>query len=191
MSRLVLGQSRSVGKKNEIETVMALLELLELQGATVTLDAMSCQRKIAKRITGKGADYVISLKGNQGNLHKEVKAYFHKTHRDAPELIDRGQIETTDAGHGRIEVRRYRQLAITDWLSEARDWDGAQSVVEVDRERPIGQTMTTDFALDRTLTRPLPLFREPRRSSTITRTSFAGAISGISPGIAPVLMWTE
>jgi predicted transposase YbfD/YdcC len=143
-NRLVLGQSRSVGKKNEIETVMALLESLELQGATVTLDAMSCQRKIAKKITGKGADYLISLKGNQGNLHKQVKAYFHKTHREAPELIEAGQTETTDADHGRIEVRRYRQLAITDWLSEAQGWAGAASVVEVERERHIGQTMTTE-----------------------------------------------
>ncbi len=144
-NRLVLGQSRSVGKQNEIETVMALLELLELKGSTVTLDAMSCQKKIAKKIKSKGADYLISLKGNQGNLHKEVKAYFHKMHRDAPELIQAGQTETTDVGHGRIEVRRYRQLALTDWISEARQWAGAMSIVEVERERHIGETRSTEI----------------------------------------------
>ena len=143
-SRLVLGQSRSAGKKNEIETVMALLELLELKGSTVTLDAMSCQKKIAEKIKGKGADYMISLKGNQGHLHQEVQAYFHKTHRDDPALIQAGQTETTEADHGRIEVRRYHQLAITDWVSEARQWQGAKSVVEVVRERHIGETLTTE-----------------------------------------------
>jgi predicted transposase YbfD/YdcC len=141
---LVLGQSRSVGKKNEIETVMALLELLELKGSTVTLDAMSCQKKIAHKIKAKDADYMISLKGNQGKLHKEVKAYFHKAHRDAPELIQAGQIETTDADHGRIEVRRYHQLALTDWVSEAQQWPGAKSIVEVIRERHVGETKTTE-----------------------------------------------
>ena len=143
-NRLVLGQSRSVGKKNEIETVMALLELIELKGATVTLDAMSCQRKIAKKIVDKGANYVLSLKGNQGNLHQQVKAYFAHTHREAPELIKAGQTETTDAGHGRIEVRRYRQLAITDWLDEAEGWVGAASVIEVERERHVGGEVTSE-----------------------------------------------
>jgi predicted transposase YbfD/YdcC len=142
-NRLVLGQSRSVGKKNEIETVMALLELIELQGATVTLDAMSCQRKIAKKIVGKRADYVISLKSNQGNLHRQVKAYFAHTHREAPELIKAGQTETTDGDHGRVEVRRYRQLAITDWLDEAQGWAGASSVIEVERERHVDEGVTT------------------------------------------------
>jgi hypothetical protein len=77
---MVSGQSRSVGQKNEIETVMALLELIELKGATVTLDAMSCQRKIAEKIVDQGADYVLSLKGNQDNLHRKVKDYFAQTH---------------------------------------------------------------------------------------------------------------
>ncbi|MDA0821351.1 MAG: ISAs1 family transposase, partial [Proteobacteria bacterium] len=96
------------------------------------------------KIVDKGANYVLSLKGNQGNLHQQVKAYFAHTHREAPELIKAGQTETTDAGHGRIEVRRYRQLAITDWLDEAEGWVGAASVIEVERERHVGGEVTSE-----------------------------------------------
>ena len=102
---------------------------------------MSCQRKTAKKIVGKGAHYMISLKGNQGNLHRQVKAYFAHTHREAPELIEAGQTETTDADHGRIEVRRYRQLARPDWLDEVQGWAGE---VEVEQERHVGEKITTE-----------------------------------------------
>lgn len=143
-NRLVLGQSRCVGKKNEIETVMELLELLELKGSIVTLDAMSCQKKIAHKIKAKGADYLISLKGNQGNLHKEVKAYFHKLQREKSDSLTQGQFVTTESGHGRIEVRHCTQVPICDWLSEAHGWAGAKSVVEVVRERHCGDDISRE-----------------------------------------------
>ena len=143
-NRLVLGQSRSIGKQNEIETVMELLELLELKGSIVTLDAMSCQKKIACEIKAKGADYLISLKGNQGHLHREVKAYFHKLHREKSDPLKEGQSATTESGHGRIELRHCTQVPISGWLREAQGWAGAKSVVEVVRQRHRGENISRE-----------------------------------------------
>ena len=101
---LVLAQSKSKGKKNEIETVMELIELLELKNAIVTADAMSCQRKITKAIIKNEGDYILQVKDNQKKLHEEIKAYFHKVHRDEPNLIDENNFEEVDAGHGRFHL---------------------------------------------------------------------------------------
>jgi Transposase DDE domain len=75
-SHLVLGQVKTAEKSNEITAIPALLELLELSGCIVTIDAMGCQTEIASRIISQKADYVLSLKGNQGRLHQEVAEYF-------------------------------------------------------------------------------------------------------------------
>src|SRR5215212_12004337 len=69
--RLVLGQLKTAEKANEITAIPALLELLELKGCIVTVDAMGCQREVAAQIISQGADYVLSLKGNQGLMHEE------------------------------------------------------------------------------------------------------------------------
>ncbi len=74
--RLVLGQLKTREKSNEITAIPLLLELLELRGCIVTIDAMGCQRQIAEKIITQEADYVLSLKGNQGKLHEEVTEYF-------------------------------------------------------------------------------------------------------------------
>jgi predicted transposase YbfD/YdcC len=75
---LVLAQQRVEGQSNEITAVPVLLNLLEIKGAIITLDAMGTQVKIAKQIIAQGADYVLGLKGNQGNLHKEVETFFEE-----------------------------------------------------------------------------------------------------------------
>ena len=74
--RLVLGQQQVSDTSNEITAIPELLELLELQGAVVTLDAMGCQRAIAAQIVAQGADYVLGLKGNQRTLHEDVALLF-------------------------------------------------------------------------------------------------------------------
>ncbi len=73
---MVLGQVRCQEKSNEITAIPELLGLLELAGCIVTIDAMGCQKEIVKQIVKQKADYCISLKGNQGNLHKDIKDYF-------------------------------------------------------------------------------------------------------------------
>jgi predicted transposase YbfD/YdcC len=75
-NRLVLGQEVTEEKSNEITAIPRLLALLELKGCIVSIDAMGCQRDIAKQIVDQGGDYVLGLKGNQGTLHEAVEDYF-------------------------------------------------------------------------------------------------------------------
>ena len=95
---IVLGQVKVVDKSNEITAVPELLDALLLKGCIVTLDAMGCQRKTAAKIADAGADYVISLKGNQGTLHDEVKAFLEDVASRAPQELDR--FETSRRGTG-------------------------------------------------------------------------------------------
>ena len=130
---LVLAQLKSTGKKNEQASVMEMLDMLNVKGAHITADAMSTQKKIARKIHAKGDDYTLSLKDNHKTLREEIKAYFHKVTRDEPDRI--AVYEEVDGGHGRVEKRSCRQLRVTDWVSEAAQWPGLQTVIEMERER--------------------------------------------------------
>jgi predicted transposase YbfD/YdcC len=142
-SELFFSGAKSKGKKNEVETVLELIELLEVKGVVITLDAMSTQRAVAAKIHHKQGDYILALKGNQGNLHKEVKAHFHKCHRDK-EVLEHHHYRDVDSRHGRIEERHYIQLPVTDWIEQAPRWAGLQSVIEVTRTRHIDDQTTTE-----------------------------------------------
>ena len=94
-----------------------MLELLNIEGAIVTIDAMGCQRKISHQIIDKKVDYLIGLKCNQGKLRKDVELFFDEhLKRDIGGDFVR-QIETVDADHGRIETRRHTVCSNIDWLS--------------------------------------------------------------------------
>jgi predicted transposase YbfD/YdcC len=132
---LALGQLKVDDKTNEITAVPKLLRALELAGCIVTLDAMGCQKNIAKEIKEADADYVLALKGNQGQTHAEVKSYLD-------DAIARGAkglafVETVDKGHGRLEVRRYWQSDDLKWFADRADWEGLQSVGVVEAIREI------------------------------------------------------
>jgi predicted transposase YbfD/YdcC len=135
--RLVLGQVKVAEKANEIVAIPRLLEMLELEGAIVTIDAMGCQRDIARAILAKKADYVLVLKGNQGTLHADVALFVaeQKERGFADATISRH--ETVDGDHGRIETRTTTVIHDVGWLQEAHDWPGLTSVVMVEslRER--------------------------------------------------------
>ena len=129
-NNLVLGQVKTDEKSNEITAILELLDLLYLEGCIVTIDAMGCQTKIVKKIKKKKADYVISLKGNQGTLHNEVKEYYEDL-KEEMDKIEKGNhesvkmVRTLDKGHGRIEERKYFYSTDIDWLIDARkDWTG-------------------------------------------------------------------
>jgi predicted transposase YbfD/YdcC len=126
---LVLGQVKVDDKSNEITAIPKLLSRLDIAGAVVTVDAMGCQKKIAGQIKQQGGDYVLSLKGNQGNLHDDVKTFF--TSSLAPAVASVGY----DGGHGRIETRSIRADADIAWLRERHDWEGLQSIVAVTAKR--------------------------------------------------------
>lgn len=135
-SRMVLAQEKVSDKSNEITAIPKLLDLLDLEGAVVTIDAMGCQRDIAQLICEKKADYILSLKGNQGTLHDDTQLVF----QDEALLKDLGveAYKTVDGSeHGRLEERLYRVVEIPDILKEQHDWFGLKSLVEVTSHREI------------------------------------------------------
>ena len=143
---LVLAQCKSKSKKNEVATVLELIELLELEGNIVTADAMHCLKKTAKAVEKKGGDYALQVKDNQSKLNKEIKAYFHKERRDNAEFVKQCAYETIDHGHGRIEQRTYTQLPVTDWLEQRQGWAKLNSIIEVVRERTVGEETSKETA---------------------------------------------
>jgi len=105
--RLVLGQKKVDEKSNEITAIPPLLKMLVLRDCLVSIDAMGCQTEIAKTIVEEGADYVLALKGNQGNLYQDVKQLFTTARRQNFTNISHQFYESLEKGHGRIETRRY------------------------------------------------------------------------------------
>ena len=136
-NRLVLGQVKTDKKSNEITAIPELLRLLSLKGCIVTIDAMGCQREIVKQIKEQEGDYVISLKGNQGNLHKAVEDYFLWAQRIKFRDIEFDYFETVEKGHGRIETRRCFVTEDIDWLEQKSDWKGLKSIVMVESVREV------------------------------------------------------
>jgi len=135
--RLVLGQAKVADKSNEIAAIPDLLDLLTLKGTIVTIDAMGCQKEIAKRIRDREADYLLALKGNQGTLQQDVELFFteQKSCDFADTVISRHQ--TLEKSHGRIETRTYTAVADIDWLKQRHDWVGLKSIVMVESMREI------------------------------------------------------
>lgn len=133
---IALGQLATDAKSNEITAIPKLLELLSLQGCIVTIDAMGCQKVITKKIVDQKADYVISLKGNQGNFHHDVQEFFawslKEQGTDKPEMR---YFETTNEDHGRIEKRRYWVADEIDWLDSKGEWCGLRSIAMAEAER--------------------------------------------------------
>ena len=122
---LVLGQLACEEKSNEITAIPKLLEMLELKGCIVTIDAMGTQTEIADKIIDKGADYCLSLKGNQGNLYNDVKLYMEtEIFPDNREfLAGNGQYHRElEKGHGRIEKREYFVCNDVSWIPYANLW---------------------------------------------------------------------
>jgi predicted transposase YbfD/YdcC len=102
--RLVLGQTKVNEKSNEIMAIPALIDMMEVEGAVVTIDAVRCQRAIAEKIAGKKADSIFSLKGNQGTLHHDVKPFVAEQQACAFKHAKISRHETVDGDHGRIET---------------------------------------------------------------------------------------
>jgi predicted transposase YbfD/YdcC len=139
---LTLAQVKVDDKSNEITAIPELLRVLDLAGCIVTIDAMGCQKKIAQRIVEQKADYLFSLKGNQGTMHDEVVGLFTAM---PLEEIAAGRIvpdwpcafhQTVDADHGRVETRRCWCTADVAWFADREDWQGLASfgMVEATRE---------------------------------------------------------
>jgi predicted transposase YbfD/YdcC len=136
---MVLGQFKTEEKSNEITAIPKLLNLLSIAGAAVTIDAMGCQKKIAKQIIDKKADYVLAVKDNQPTLHQEIIDFFAR--HQALGYKGRGyefqQHEETNKGHGRIETRKYTAIDQILWMNSSDGWHGLKSIVMVESTRII------------------------------------------------------
>ena len=133
--RLVLGQVKVAEKSNEIVAIPKLLDMLVVEGAIITIDAMGCQRAIARKIIEKKADYVFGLKGNQGSLREDVELFVteQRTKNFADTTISRA--ETIDADNGRIETRVTTVIHDVGWIQERHGWPGLNAIAIVESTR--------------------------------------------------------
>lgn len=135
--RLVLGQVKVADKSNEIVAIPALLAMMAIEGAIVTIDAMGCQREIAQQILDQKADYVLALKGNQGTLRDDVELFAAEQKTNGFKDTKISRHETVDGDHGRIETRTYTAIHDISWLQERHDWPGLRGVVMVESTREV------------------------------------------------------
>ena len=143
-NRLVLGQRKVSEKSNEITAIPELLKVLNLNGAVVTIDAMGCQTEIAAQIVAQQGDYVLALKGNQGNLHQDVQQLFDHAHNQNFRDIEHDFYETQEQGHGREELRRYWMMGNTEYLIGAENWANLTTIGCVESQRKVGDKITSE-----------------------------------------------
>ena len=139
----VFGQLKVDDKSNEITAIPSLLEMLQLKDATVTIDAMGCQRDIAQKIRDRSGHYVLALKGNQSALQEDVKTFMDdRIERRTTRGGD--YYETVEKSHGRIEIRKCWTCWQVDWLTERHDWPGLACMVVVECTRTVHDKKSTE-----------------------------------------------
>jgi predicted transposase YbfD/YdcC len=143
--RMVLGQVKVADKANEIVAIPKLLDMLAIEGAVVTIDAMGCQRAIAQKIIDKKADYILALKGNQGSLRDDVNLFVAEQKASVFSNTTITRHQTVDGDHGRIETRDITVIHDIGWLQERHNWPAMAGVVMVESARVIpGPTRDVD-----------------------------------------------
>jgi predicted transposase YbfD/YdcC len=144
-NRLVLGQVKVDKKSNEITAIPELLKTLELSGTLVTIDAMGCQKEIVKLLTEQDADYVITLKKNQGQLYKNVEQLFKEAIRTEFQGIQHSAYHTREQAHGRSEIRHYLMLTdIDERVDPNHKWQNLKSVGLVESVRTVAGKTTVE-----------------------------------------------
>lgn len=143
-NQTVLGQLVTAAKSNEITAIPQLLELLDLDGAVVTTDALGCQKAIAAKIIAGNADYLLQVKGNHPHLAQALEEMFAECRRGDSAAVAYVYAEDRDKGHGRIETRRCWMTAEVDWLPEASAWASLGSAVCVEATRQVGAQVSTE-----------------------------------------------
>ena len=161
---VVLGQVKTEEKSNEIVAVPQLLEKLELKGCIVTLDAMGCQRSIAKQVKEGGGDYVLALKRNQPELDREVREYFEVAEEADLDGSEIGHEATSEEGHGRIEHRNYFLSTDLSSLSGVEKWKGLKAIGMVESERHSGGRVSFEQRYFITSLGDVKLFQQAVRS---------------------------
>lgn len=129
-NNMVLGQVKTDDKSNEITAIPELLNLLDIKGCTITIDAMGCQTNIAAKIIEKEADYLLAVKGNQGHLLDDIKEAFEQT------PAKHQQVSTTlETNHGRIEKRTCHVIEDTAWVCKKKGWKELKRLIKITAER--------------------------------------------------------
>lgn len=140
---LSLGQVAVDAKSNEITAIPALLEMLDLAGALVTIDAMGCQKAIARQIVEQGGDYVLTVKGNQERLLDDIQQEVQHAFDTDFKGLEHDSYDKRERGHGRDEYRSYVVLHSTDGIRDAHEWAGLKSIGMCYSERTVeGKTST-------------------------------------------------
>jgi len=140
-----LGQVKTQEKSNEITAIPVLLDMLEIKGCIVTIDALGRQTDIAEKIIAKQADYVLAVKDNQKFLHEAISDYFEVAiAANNPELCLLQHHTETNAAHGRIEIRRCYLSTCLDTLPDASRWKGLKSISRVESERTVNDKTSID-----------------------------------------------
>ena len=150
-NRLVLGQVKVGDRSNVITAIPELFDMLDVSGCTVTVDAMGCQKEIARKITDSRADYILTLKRNQPQLYDDVAEIFDHLRRSGFSDIDYRFCETVEKGHGRIEKRRCWAVsdpAYLGYVNDKGEWAKLKSLAMVDlnalrMETPLLRLVTT------------------------------------------------
>jgi predicted transposase YbfD/YdcC len=143
-NQLVLGQVRTEEKSNEITAIPVLLGMLDLRGGVVTIDAMGAQKEIAKSIIEKQADYILALKGNQGNLHAQVMDFFAVAGTEQFQSVKHTYYATYNESHGRREARRVWSSTDLSTIPDATKWPSLKSITLIERERDINGEVTIE-----------------------------------------------
>ena len=143
-NHLLLGQVAVDEKSNEITAIPKLLKMLELTGAIVTIDAMGCQKEIARTIRGQEADYVLALKANHEHLFEQVVAFFDGACARGMKGDGIHYHREWSEGHGRTEARRCWATSDLGWLEGREQWEGLRSVVMIEAERFIGDSLSVE-----------------------------------------------
>ena len=137
-NELVLGQRKVDEKSNEITTIPELLKILDISGCIVTIDAIGTQTKIAKAIIKGGADYLLSVKENQGHLYDDISWLFEYDQKNRFKDASYDHAKTVNKGHGRIEIRECWTISETEYLQSlkgASKWKGLRSIAMVTATR--------------------------------------------------------
>jgi predicted transposase YbfD/YdcC len=144
-NRMVFAQVKTEGKGMELDAIQKLLNILDLKGAVVSIDAIGCQKSIVEKIRWAGGDYVLQVKDNQKTLHEKIKALMNEAKLDGFAGMSGDYFEQTEKDHGRIETRRVWVTWDVHYLGDlARQWPGLRSIVMVERVRDVDGNLSTE-----------------------------------------------
>ena len=142
---VMLAQQACEEKSNEITAIKALLPSLALKGAIVTIDAMGCQKEIARTIVKQGGDYLLSVKDNQPKLHEAIREYFAIAEAEGFRHLKPDVSQTLDKGHGRLETRVCTVVPAPAYLEELAPWKDVRALVKIEARREQGAKVEAEI----------------------------------------------